>query len=81
MKPTRVIKRRKQSKPARHTEAAPHACVGELRLCFEPNVLWGHPDKGHLVVQRCMGCGKPVDVRGVLTESELVNNDEQDDCA
>lgn len=80
MKPRRVVKRRKQSKPARHTNAAPFACVGEVKLSVEPNPLNAVP--GHeLVVERCGGCGKILDVRTVRPEPELVNNDDQDDCA
>lgn len=68
MKPHRVVKRRKQSKPARHTEAAPHACVGTLLLNIEPNPAPAFLRCDELVVVRCMGCGRILDVRGVLPD-------------
>lgn len=76
MKPHRVIKRRKQSKPAQHGDG----CVGRRRMSIEPNALRA-PAGASLVVDRCDGCGKIVEVRGVLPAPELVNNDDQDDCA
>lgn len=79
MKPRRVIRSRKQSKPARHTETA-HACKGERLLSIEPNPLT-HLAGQEIVVERCLACERILDVRTVLPEPELVNNDDQDDCA
>lgn len=82
MKPHRVIKRRKQSNPARHTNAAPHACVGELYMSIEPNPLRAHHNHHDLVVIHCVGCGRILKVIGVLPQSLMAtNNDDQDDCA
>lgn len=73
MKSRRVIRKRKQSKPARHTEAAPHACVGQLRLSIEPNPAPAFLHCDELVVLRCSGCNRILDARGVLPTV--------DDCA
>lgn len=73
MIPRRVVKRRKQSKPARHTNAAPHACVGNLRLSIEQNPAPAFLHCDELVVVRCVGCNRIVDARGVLPTV--------DDCA
>lgn len=82
MKRNHIVKRRKQSKPARHAEASPYACVGELRLSIESNPLVSVvPHKQYLVTERCLGCGRVLNVWGVLPEPELVNNDDADDCA
>lgn len=76
----RMVKHRKQSKPARHTNAAPFSCLGYRRLSIEPNPMRS-PDGAALVVERCDSCGRIIEVRGVLPAPELVNNDDEDDCA
>lgn len=61
------IARRTSSRTARHSETPPWSCVGELRLCIEPSALRG---RDWIVVQRCLGCGKVVEVT-------LVNDDDE----
>lgn len=78
MKPHRVIRRRAQSQPARHTRGAPFGCVGKRRLYIEPNPLRS-PDGASLIVERCDGCGRIIDVRGVLPAPELVNDSDDTD--
>ena len=73
MKPHRVIRHRKQSQPARHTNAAPFGCVGKRRMSIEPNPLRS-PEGASLIVERCDACGRILDVRGVLPAPELVND-------
>lgn len=68
--PRKTILRRAPSRVARHTEASPWACVGELRLCIEPSALRG---RDWIVVQRCLGCGKVVEVTLVDDDDEATD--------
>jgi len=62
---------------ARHEQCAPFACNSPVRLHAEPNPLKAGTD---IVYEKCQ-CGKILHVWGVLSEPQLVNNDEDDGCA
>jgi hypothetical protein len=65
---------------ARHGTCAPFACNAPLALGIESNPM-RHVAGERLIIERCQGCGKVVNVWPVVHEIHLVNNDDADDCA
>lgn len=65
-----------RAKLARHSEAYPWACVGQLLLSFERSHRGPWES---LVVMRCKGCGKIVDVQGVIPEPVTAWDDDNPD--
>jgi len=89
--PRKIVERRAPSLLTRHKDwrfgilgdpLPPSSCPGQLMLYITPSVV---PFYEAMAVVRCMGCGQPLEARGVIPEGRVywtddAWDDDPDDC-